>query len=92
MAWWDVVGHHAAVRLLVVEDDPVLRAVLRRGLGEEGHAVDAEGSVAAADEALSVNSYDIVLLDVGLPDGDGLRCAGDWPIGPFAPDPAADGP
>lgn len=63
----------------------MLRAVLRRGLGEEGHAVDAEGSVAAADEALSVNSYDIVLLDVGLPDGDGLqlcRRLADRPVRP----------
>ncbi len=61
-----------AVRLLVVEDDPALREVLRRGLAEEGYAVDAEGTGAGAAEALRLNPYDLVVLDLGLPDVDGL--------------------
>ena len=60
------------MRLLVVEDDPRLRTVVARGLREEGFAVDIESTVAGADRALSINDYDVVVLDLGLPDGDGL--------------------
>lgn len=61
------------MRVLVVEDDPVLGTVVARGLREEGHAVDLEASVAGADLACSVNDFDVVVLDLGLPDGDGLE-------------------
>ena len=60
------------VRVLVVEDDDVLGRVVQRGLTEEGHAVDVATTVAAADELLSVNLYGLLVLDLGLPDGDGL--------------------
>lgn len=60
------------MRVLVVEDDPALAKVLVRGLSEEGHAVDGAATVAAASEATSVNEYDLVVLDLGLPDGDGV--------------------
>jgi DNA-binding response OmpR family regulator len=61
------------MRLLLVEDDAALAKVIARGLGEEGHAVDLAATVAAADEALSVHDYDLVVLDLGLPDGDGVE-------------------
>ncbi|HEU5302338.1 MAG TPA: response regulator transcription factor [Acidimicrobiia bacterium] len=60
------------MRVLVVEDDQSLGDVLERGLREEGHAVDLERTVAGADLALQVSEYDLVVLDLGLPDGDGL--------------------
>ena len=60
------------MRLLLVEDDPSLARVLVRGLVEEGHAVDHAGTVAQAAENLSVHNYDLMVLDLGLPDGDGL--------------------
>ena len=64
------------MRVLVVEDDEALGDVLERGLREEGHAVDLERTVAGADLALRVSDYDLVVLDLGLPDGDGLTlCA-----------------
>ena len=64
------------MRVLVVEDDESLGDVLERGLREEGHAVDLERTVAGADLALRVSDYDLVVLDLGLPDGDGLTlCA-----------------
>jgi DNA-binding response OmpR family regulator len=61
------------VRLLLIEDDVSLARVIVRGLGEEGHAVDHVGTVAGADEALSIHDYDLLVLDLGLPDGDGSR-------------------
>ncbi len=60
------------MRLLLVEDDRPLSRVLVRGLAEEGHAVDAAFTVAEADESLSINDYDLIVLDLGLPDGDGM--------------------
>lgn len=60
------------VRVLVVEDDVSLGSVVRRGLEEEGHAVDLERTLSAARRALAVSPYHVVVLDLGLPDGDGL--------------------
>ncbi len=60
------------MRILVVEDDQALAKVLVRGLSEEGHAVDGVSTVADASEAHAINSYDLVVLDIGLPDGDGV--------------------
>ncbi len=60
------------MRLLLVEDDAPLGRVLVRGLTEEGHAVDHAATFAAASELLSLNEYDLVVLDLGLPDGDGI--------------------
>ncbi|MET8874196.1 response regulator transcription factor [Nocardia sp. NPDC004604] len=61
-----------SVRLLVVEDDAGLARVLVRGLREEGHAVDHAPTLAEADDLCSYNDYALVVLDLGLPDGDGL--------------------
>ncbi len=63
----------AAMRVLLVEDDAALGAVIRRGLGEEGHAVDWERTVAGAERAVLLSMYSLVVLDLGLPDGDGLE-------------------
>lgn len=60
------------MRILLVEDDPTLGMVVRRGLVEDGHAVDWERSLVAATEAVRLNPYQLVVLDLGLPDGDGL--------------------
>ncbi|MFW2383997.1 MAG: response regulator transcription factor [Acidimicrobiales bacterium] len=65
-----------SVRLLLVEDDMALAKVLLRGLREEGYAVDHAGTCADADEYLDLNPYQLLILDLGLPDGDGLSlCA-----------------
>jgi two-component system OmpR family response regulator len=60
------------VRILVVEDDAKLRALLRRGLAEEGYAVDGCATRADAVWHATEFGYDAVVLDVGLPDGDGF--------------------
>jgi DNA-binding response OmpR family regulator len=59
------------MRVLVVEDDPGIAAGLAAHLERGGHAVDCTGSVAEAWRALVGEPYDVVLLDLGLPDGDG---------------------
>lgn len=63
---------NAAVRLLVVEDDASLRGILQRALTDEGYAVDGVGRAVDARHMAQTNEYDLVLLDLGLPDGDGL--------------------
>ncbi len=59
-----------AFRLLVVEDDPELRSLLLRGLGEEGFVVDAVSDGAGAMGRID-NPPDGLIIDVGLPDADG---------------------
>jgi DNA-binding response OmpR family regulator len=61
------------MRLLVVEDDPTLGAVITRGLAEEGHAVDWERTLHDAIDACALTEYHVVVLDLGLPDGSGLE-------------------
>ncbi|WP_430784087.1 response regulator transcription factor [Actinoplanes sp. G11-F43] len=60
------------MRLLVVEDEEDLAEGLRVGLTRSGYAVDVTGDTAGARELLTVNTYDLVLLDINLPDGDGF--------------------
>jgi two-component system OmpR family response regulator len=64
--------HDGQVRVLVVEDDAALAEVIRRGLAEDGHGVDVEGSVVGAEHSAAENGYSLIILDLGLPDGDGL--------------------
>jgi len=64
------------MRILVVEDDAPLAEVLRRGLTEDGYATDVVGKLVDATHAVETNEYDLVVLDRGLPDGDGrVLCA-----------------
>ena len=60
-----------AALILLVEDDRELRAVLRRGLEEEGFAVSGAGTGAEAMERISAQTPDALVIDVGLPDADG---------------------
>lgn len=60
------------MRILLVEDDVVLRDVMLRSLGEAGHRVDAAATAADARHLWCVQPFDAVLLDLNLPDGSGL--------------------
>ncbi len=60
------------MRLLLVEDDPDLSEALVANLARDGFAVDLAADAATAEEALATVAYDLMLLDLGLPDGDGL--------------------
>lgn len=59
------------MKLLVIEDDPALGTGLRAGLVTEGFAVDVVDSLFDAGAARSCNQYDLIVLDLGMPDGDG---------------------
>jgi DNA-binding response OmpR family regulator len=60
------------MRILVVEDDPVLLDGLKAGLGLVGATVDAVSCCADGLAALATTSFDAVVLDLMLPDGSGL--------------------
>jgi two-component system response regulator QseB len=61
------------MRLLLVEDDPMVGESIRDGLGQEGYAVDWVRDGKAAETALGAEPYAAVLLDLGLPRRDGLE-------------------
>ena len=63
------------LKLLVVEDDRMFAELIRRGLKEEGYAVDVAGDIAEGRRLAFVQEYDAILLDVVLPDGTGLQLA-----------------
>jgi DNA-binding response OmpR family regulator len=80
-------------RVLIVEDEEVLRQSLARYLAGRGLAVAVAGSLAEARMALAGGAFEAVVLDVGLPDGDGLDLleragAGRALVVSGAPDPA----
>ncbi|MBN9520159.1 response regulator transcription factor [bacterium] len=60
------------MKLLVVEDQPDFADFVVRGLREEGFTVEAAADARAAWHALTTADWDVVLLDRGLPGGDGL--------------------
>jgi DNA-binding response OmpR family regulator len=60
------------MRVLVVEDEPELAQLLHAALLRAGFAADIAGSVATAKDHLQVAIYDAAVLDLGLPDGNGL--------------------
>ncbi|WP_433794840.1 response regulator transcription factor [Actinoplanes sp. CA-252034] len=60
------------MRLLVVEDEEDLAEGLRVGLTRTGYAVDVAADTAQAYDHLTLNEYDLMLLDINLPDGDGF--------------------
>ena len=60
------------MRLLAIEDDPVLADGLQVGLSACGWTVEVVGRVEDALAALESSAFDAVVLDLGLPDGDGL--------------------
>ena len=60
------------MRILIVEDDVLLGAGLKTGLGQDGYAADLVRDAAAAEHALALDHFDLVVLDLGLPGRDGL--------------------
>jgi DNA-binding response OmpR family regulator len=66
------------MRILVVEDDPDLAAGLVRDLRAAGYAVEQTDSAVEANDRVTVEPVDAVILDLGLPDGSGLDLLRRW--------------
>ncbi|HEV8247661.1 MAG TPA: sigma-54 dependent transcriptional regulator, partial [Polyangiaceae bacterium] len=62
--------------ILVVDDEPSILNTLKKALTLESYSVDVAGGIGVAEERLAKRGYDVVLLDVALPDGDGLELLG----------------
>lgn len=76
----------ALEKILVLDDEPVLRRTLEEHLRRKRYTVAGADSVARAEEYLAKDEFDVVLLDVHLPDGDGtqiLERLGRRPEGPL---------
>ncbi len=66
------------MRLLIVEDEADLRGWIVELLRAEGWACDEAGTLADAERLSALHSYDLVVLDRQLPDGDGLTACRRW--------------
>jgi two-component system OmpR family response regulator len=66
------------MRILIVDDEPALSEHLAKSLGAAGYAVDVAADGEQADFAVRTESYDAVLLDLGLPRIDGLTVLRNW--------------
>ena len=61
------------MRVLVVEDDPMIGEAVVAGLAADGHAVDWVRDGRAAELSMGTHAYSLVLLDIGLPARDGIE-------------------
>ncbi len=66
-------GYALAMRILIVEDDPVIGDAIQRALVRDGYAVDRVENAQQAKAALHAEGFDLVILDIGLPREDGLQ-------------------
>jgi two-component system, OmpR family, response regulator len=69
-------GGMATMRLLLIEDEPELAAMLRATLEKRGYVVDQAADLEVAREAIELIEHDVVLLDRQLRDGDGITLLG----------------
>ena len=63
------------MRILVVEDQAKMANFLKKGLNEVGYAVDVAETGSAAESYMAQSDYDLVILDIGLPDQSGIDTA-----------------
>jgi two-component system copper resistance phosphate regulon response regulator CusR/two-component system response regulator QseB len=68
----------AAMKVLIVEDQTRLAQFLKQGLTESRYTVSWARSCAEASDALAETTFDVIVLDLGLPDGDGLELLRKW--------------
>lgn len=60
------------MRVLIIEDDPLLQQGMLLAMQSENYLCDAVNGIKGAEQFLEASSYSLLLLDLGLPDGDGL--------------------
>ncbi len=63
-------------RVLVIEDEAALQEAIVTYLNMEGYAADGVGNLNAASQWMRTHQFDVLVLDLGLPDGDGLSWLG----------------
>ena len=66
------------MKVLIVEDERKVSRFVERALNEQAYTTRVVTSCAAARDALAESPYDAVVLDLGLPDGDGLALLREW--------------
>jgi DNA-binding response OmpR family regulator len=66
------------MKVLLVEDDFKIGRFVEKGLRENAYTVVWRRSIAEANDAISESGFDLVILDLGLPDGDGLSLLREW--------------
>jgi two-component system OmpR family response regulator len=66
------------MKLLLVEDNPLLVAELEKQLKQAGYITDVTDKAIEADYLMKETNYDCVILDIGLPDGNGLSLMTQW--------------
>ncbi len=71
------------VKILIVEDQRRLGQFLKKGLAEHAYTATWVQSCREARDALCETGYDVIILDLGLPDGDGLALLQEWRKGGF---------
>ena len=60
-------------KIIVLEDDPIVRKNLESQLRQRRYDVAATGTIAGAHEILSKDTFDLIFVDVRLPDGEGTE-------------------
>jgi len=68
----------SAPKILVVDDEADIRTLVQEILAEEGYAVETAGNAAAARTARAMQKPDLVLLDIWMPDADGITLLREW--------------
>lgn len=66
------------MQILVIEDDPAVQTLIKAILEKQNHDVAITGTVASAKEEADKGNSDTVILDLGLPDGDGFELCQDF--------------
>ncbi len=66
------------MRLLLIEDHERFSKFVKDGLEKEGFTVDAFDTAGGGEDALATVQYEAVILDLGLPDSDGLTLLREW--------------
>ena len=77
----------SAPYILVVDDEPDIRDLVKEILEDEGYAVGTAEHAAAAREARRVQRPDLILLDIWMPDTDGITLLKEWSEGDHLPCP-----
>ena len=70
----------SAPQILVVDDEADIRSLVQEILTEEGYSVETAGNAAAARVARAARKPDLVLLDIWMPDADGITLLREWAL------------